>query len=904
MKRFRIGIDLGTTNCAVAYTALDDPQGATSVLAIPQPETAHSQGEWPTLPSFLYHPPRGSQEEWIAGRWARERALEVPGRVVHSAKSWLIHHATDRHARFLPLGADGDALLSPVEALTALLKTLETAWNAAHPDAPMAEQEVAITVPASFDPAAQQLTLEAAREAGLTDAILLEEPQAAFYAWLEAAGDQGEGLLDQKEGRVHVLVVDLGGGTTDFSLFAVERGDPVEPGEQQGPRLRRLAVSNHLLLGGDNLDLALAHHIEGRLETGDAGLPPTAFARLLAECRRIKEEALCEPPESERVWPVAVAMPGRSLLAGTLRAEVSAREIRRLLLEGFFPEVGPRERPATGGGGLREIGLPYAKEPAVTRHLAAFVRERPAIDALLCNGGLTKAPEIRERLLEHLARWQEGEKPRLLENRQPDLAVARGAARFLHLRAMGDPSRIEAGAASAYYLGVGDGKGLCVLPIGTAAEAPALAESRGLSALVGKAALFPLYRNTRRSGDGAGDLVRLDDTFASLPPVETLLSVPEGKEIPANPRVRVRVRTTLRATGLLRVELLCVEPGLHWPEPWPLEFSLRGAVPSGKESGAASGESASRTGASASLPTASEAMAQRIGAKASRGGKLTANAIFGAAEKVIGAARSDWTGGMVRELFDRWLPQARHRQVSPLHEEAWLQVAGYLMRPGLGMPGDTERINAFWPELGRAPFFPRKAVRLQRWICARRVAAGLNAERAIALWGEASAEWPDGGVPSAEVAQLAGALESLPVRLRGELARQLGEALLAEPDHVALWRGLGRLLSRALFHAGTGQIVPPERVVELWERLRRVEVGETIRPEAANAWLRAARLTGLRPLDLPGNVRRQIDDRLKKWGLNEVRRHPLHEVVPIVVAQQQSALLGESLPSGLVLEAS
>ncbi len=896
MRRFRIGIDLGTTNCAVAYTAIDDHDGRTSVLPIPQPESEQTRGAWPTLPSFLYHPPGAPQEEWIAGRWAQARALEVPGRVVHSAKSWLIHHATDRRARFLPLGADGDALLSPVEALTALLATLAKAWNAAHPDAPMAEQEVAITVPASFDPAAQQLTLEAAHEAGLTGAILLEEPQAAFYAWLEAAGDDGEQLLKgKKEGRVHVLVVDLGGGTTDFSLFAVERG------KDEAPHLRRLAVSNHLLLGGDNLDLALAHHIEQRLGDG-SGLPPTAFARLLAQCRRIKEEALGEPAGSERVWPIAVAMPGKSLLAGTLRGEVSAREIRRLLLEGFFPEVGARERPATGGGGLREIGLPYAKEPAVTRHLAEFVRERPAIDALLCNGGLTKAPEIRERLLEHLARWQEGAAPELLENREPDLAVSRGAARFLHLRAMGDPSRIEAGAASAYYLGVGDGNALCVLPIGAAAEAPALAESRGLSALIGKAAQFPLYRNMRRTGDQPGDLVRLEDEFTPLPPVETLLSVPEGKEAPTNPRLRVRVQTTLRATGLLCVELLCVEPGLKWPEPWPLEFSLRGtAAPMAKEAGGASNGAVS--GTASSLAAASQAMAHLIAANASRGAKLTANAIFSAAEKVIGAARSDWTGGMVRELFDGWLKTARYRQASPLHEEAWLQVAGYLMRPGIGMPGDTERINALWAELGRAPFFPRKAVRLQRWICARRVAAGLSTERALALWGEASAEWPSGGVPSAEVALLAGALESLPVRLRSELARQLGEALLAEPDHVALWRGLGRLLSRALFHAGTGQIVPPERVVELWERLRRVEVGETIRPEAAGAWLRAGRLTGLRPLDLPGNVRRQIDDRLKRWGLNEVRRHPLHEVVPIVVAQQQSALLGESLPPGLIVEA-
>jgi len=876
---YRIGIDLGTTNCALAATAAGDGQGHSFVLEIAQREGAETTGFSTTLPSFLYLPPDGG--EWTPGRWARDRMREVPGRVIGSAKSWLIHHRADRRARFLPMGGDvaREEQLSPVEASARLLAALREAWDARYPAAPFVEQEIAITVPASFDPAAQQLTLEAAREAGFPEGtLLLEEPQAAFYAWLETPEEAAR--LEERESAAHVLVVDLGGGTTDFSLFSLE---PV-PGAS--PRLSRIAVSNHLLLGGDNLDLALAHDLEKRLERE---LPPTAFARLLARCREIKEEALSLEPGSDpaRRWPVAVPLPGASLLAGTLRAEISAREVERLLLEGFFPDVGAGERPLTGGGGLREVGLPYARDPAVTRHLADFLRGRPRVDFLLCNGGLTKAPAIRARLLENLTRWQEGAAPVLLENTEPDLAVARGAARFLHLRAMGDPSRIEAGASAAYYAGVGEGKAVCVLPLGAQAEVAFTTEHRGLRALVGEPAVFPLYRHPRRPGDAVGDLVRLEEGFLELPPVETRLTLPEGEARVA--QLPVHLRTTLRATGLLRVEL--VAAGGRKLPPWPLEFSLRG------ETRSTGGGGGMRSGPD--LKTAPQILRAEMTGPRKSWEKLTANAILTELEKELGQPRAAWDGVTVRALFDAWLPLAEHRSRSPEHEEAWLQLGGYWLRPGCGMPGDRERLEAFWPTLGNPSAFPRKAVKLQRWIAGRRLAAGLNADRALALWKQAAADWKK-ALPSAEAALLAGALESLPVPLRDELARRMADAVLARPDQTAFWRAVGRLLSRALFHEGTGQVVPPETVVAIWEKLRRVEVPEPVRGEAAAAWLRAGRLTGLRPLDLPGETRRRMDDLLRRWEISEVRRHPLHEVVPVVVADR-SALLGESLPPGLTL---
>lgn len=874
----------------MASVPCDSTSGLGDVLSIPQPETNHSTGTHSTLPSFLYLPPE-RDGGWIAGRFARARAAEVPGRVVHSAKSWLVHHAADRRAKFLPL-ASGDLaatdLISPVEALSLLLRTLSSAWNDAHPGVPLSLQEVAITVPASFDPAAQQLTLEAARDAGFpASTMLLEEPQAAFYAWLEKESTALE-ALGGGDRKSHVLVVDIGGGTTDLSLFSVEpRPDSAIP------RLQRIAVSDHVLLGGDNLDLSLAHFLEERLTPGSQ-LPPSTFAQLLARCREIKEEALGTESEVGKVWPVAVSKPGASLLSGTLRCEVSSIEIAALLLEGFFPRVTAGEHPLRAAPGLREMGLPYAKDPAVTRHLSDFLRGRAPVDFILFNGGLTKAPSIRRRILENLADWQAEHIPSVLENTDPDLAVALGAARFLHLRSTGDASRIEAGASHSYYIRVGADSALCLLPQGAPAEKAFTSGRSDLRALVGKPASFELMRHARRPDDQAGDVVALaDEGFSPLPPVETILAPPVGARAPSNPSVRVGLRTRLRSTGLLRVELLCVEPGLRWDEPWPLEFSLRG------------GKSASFASRSADMSDAvtraGEQLAALLDPSRKTRQKLTANAIFTVGEKALGNAKATWSGGIVRRLFDIWLDAAPQRFHSAEHEETWLHLAGWFLRPGCGMTGDTARSASLAEIITAPPRFGSGAVKIQRWICARRIAAGLDAANAEAIWKAAAAEWLDGAAPSAEIALLAGALESLGADTRRNLLRRLVKAIEVQPKNPAYWKALGRLLSRVLFHAGAEQILAPAFVDEAWEVLRDIDPGEALRPEAAAAWLRAARITGLRPVDVPKTTRNQIDALLKRWDVTEVRRRVLHECVPLA-ASDQTGLLGEAPPPGLTLQ--
>lgn len=889
MSSFRIGIDLGTTNSALASVPCASTSGHSEVLAISQPETAHSAISQPTLPSFLYLPP-DQIKQWVAGRFARARASEVPGRVVHSAKSWLVHHATDRRAKFLPLGSSDlspSDLISPVDALSNLLKTLASAWNEAHPDAPLASQDVAITVPASFDPAAQQLTLEAAREAGFPGScILLEEPQAAFYAWLENDDAALEALAVGNQ-KSHVLVVDIGGGTTDLSLFAV---DP-RP-DSPLPRLQRIAVSDHVLLGGDNLDLSLAHFLEEKLTPG-AQLPPSTFAQLLARCREIKEDALGAEFEEGKVWPVAVSKPGTSLLSGTLRCEVSSSEISTLLLEGFFPLVTAGEHPLRAAPGLREMGLPYAKDPAVTRHLSDFLRGREAVDFILFNGGLTKAPAIRSRILENLSRWQPGHIPKVLENTDPDLAVARGAARFLHLRATGDTSRIEAGASHSYYMRVGQNSALCLLPQGALAEKNFTAGHPDLRALIGKPASFELLRNARRPDDLPGNVVSTDgEGFSELPAVETILAPQQGARAPSDPSVRVEIRTCLRSTGLLRVELLCAEPGLRWDAPWPLEFSLRGRASTAQKRSADTSDAVTRAG---------EQLAALLDPSRKTRQKLTANTIFTVGEKALGNQKSAWTGGIVRRLFDIWLEAAPQRFNSADHEETWLHLAGWFLRPGCGMNGDSERAAALAEILAAPPRYASGAVKIHRWICARRIAAGLNAAQSEAIWNAAAAEWRQGCAPSAEVALLAGALESIGSETRISIHRRLTEAINAQPKNPAFWKALGRLLSRVLFHAGTEQILPPEFVEEAWGVLEEIDPGESLRPEAAAAWLRAARLTGLRPMDVSKSTRNQIDSLLRRWDINEVRRRVLHEVVPLATSDQ-TGLLGEAPPPGLTLQ--
>jgi len=600
--RYSVGIDLGTTNSAIAELDLavepagpGEPLPAALSLEVPQIVAPAEVVARPLLPSFVYLPspveapkgafdlPWGPSGDSVVGQYARDRGALVPGRLVSSAKSWLSHPGVDRRGQLLPVGADPEVpRLSPVEASARILRHLRAAWDALHGER-LADQAVTLTVPASFDAVARELTVRAAAEAGLPQLTLLEEPQAALYAWVQNAGDAWRKSV--RPGDV-ILVVDVGGGTSDFSLIAV--------GEEEGRlALSRLAVGDHILLGGDNVDLALAHLVQERLRAEGRKLDAWQFAALTYACRQAKEH-----PELESKGVVPLAIPGRGsgLVGGTIRTELSWRELRNVV-EGFFPEVDADAVPATQRRtGLTTLGLPYAQDPGVTRHLAAFLRraggaaKKPGATfihptAILFNGGVFKDAALQERVASLVERWvleERGPRLKRLASTSLDLAVAEGAA-YSGLARRGRGIRIRGGTARAYYVGVEAAapavpgyappvRAVCLAPFGmeegTAVEVPALE----VGAVVGERTSFRFFASSSRREDQPGTVVEDLDELAELPPIEAELPAREGS---AGEVLPVGLRASATEVGTLELQLVARDPG-HAGAAWKLEFSVRG----------------------------------------------------------------------------------------------------------------------------------------------------------------------------------------------------------------------------------------------------------------------------------------------------------------------------------------
>jgi hypothetical protein len=600
--RLSVGIDLGTTNTALASRPLAR-DGKVEPFEVPQLVRPGEVRPRPLLPSFLYlpHPselPSGAAAlPWdagpreVAGELARALGALTPVRLVASAKSWLSHPALDRRAAALPAGAPPEVpRISPLDASARFLAHLRAAWDAVvakdDPGLALASQRVTLTVPASFDAVARELTVEAARAAGLPQVVLLEEPQAALYAWVDAMGDGWRKAV--RPGDL-VLVVDVGGGTTDFSLIAV-----VDRGGELG--LERVAVGDHILLGGDNMDLALAHALAEKLAREGRQLDRWQQVALAQAARQAKEALFADG--SLRSAPVAIPGRGSSLVGGAIRTELLRDELLGSLVDGFFPRVEVSARPmAPRRTGLTTLGLPYAADPAVTRHLASFLaRHRASLgeaapiplagksflhpSAILFNGGVMKAPALAGRIEEVLGSWLAAEgapPPRVLPAADLDLAVARGAAAYGWVRE-GHGIRIRGGTARAYYVGVEAAmpavpgvpppvRAVCLAPMGmeegTSAELPG--EEVGL--VVGEPARFRLFASSVRREDRPGDVVEDEAELSELPPVETELP-PDGRA--AGDVVPVRLRAHVTEIGT--IELECLERG---GRAWKLEWSLR-----------------------------------------------------------------------------------------------------------------------------------------------------------------------------------------------------------------------------------------------------------------------------------------------------------------------------------------
>jgi molecular chaperone DnaK (HSP70) len=881
VARYIIGIDLGTTNTVVAAVDTRAPEVAVQAVAVRQPVAAGAVDLRPQLPSFVFLDPDGTR---VVGEHARNQGARQPARTIASAKSWLCHGGVDRRAAILPWGVDSGHKLSPVEASSLILAHLRAAWDEAHPEAEarFAEQDLIVTVPASFDEAARELTLEAARKAGLPAVVLLEEPQAAFYAWMNA--QPAARLLHAGE---RVLVFDVGGGTTDFTLIGVKEGGAFE----------RTAVGDHLLLGGDNVDLALARGLEARIAAESEGrkLDTLELHELVHACRHAKETLLVDEG-LERV-PVTVSARGSRLIGGTLRQELARPELEAILFDGFFPLVGPKDFARRSRSGLHEFGLPYAADAAITRHLAVFLARHgsPRIDAVLFNGGTMTPPALRRRLLAQIAQWQPAPAPRELTASAPELAVAEGAAHYgLVRRGLG--ARIGGGTPRSFYAGVGKIDGgetaVCVAPMGLH-EGQTVELERDFRLVTNRPVSFKLYSSTTRE-DAAGAVIPLDDELLELPPIVSALRAPGRGE--------VTVHLQVRLTEVGALEIWCAEPGGEGGS-WRLSFDMR--------SGGARTEEAQETGA-APHPALAQVRTQLASSFA--GPPQALAGIMKELEERLGP-RDEWSMATSRGLFDATLELEPQRRRSAEHEARWLHLAGFCLRPGTGAALDDWRSKSLWLiyQAGLAHENTEQC-RLAWWITWRRVAGGLNKGQQDQIWLPLSPLFVPGPQskrkkytlkPSreelAEMLRCLASLERLAPASKVALGDQLVlrlESKSQRAEGLNLW-ALARLGARLPLYGPLDAVVPVD-TVSLWiEALSKHSWPEPRKVAFSLAQL--ARRTGDRSRDIDDGLRARVVDWLRAAGAE--RAAVLVSEVVALEAREQQVAFGDTLPPGLRLVA-
>ncbi|MDA7417622.1 hsp70 family protein [Xenophilus arseniciresistens] len=909
--RFHVGIDLGTTHTVLAFAPVEG--GAIQVFGIAQSVAAGEVATRPLLPSLRFHAqasalaaadlglPWPSPERAVLGAFARELGQQTPGRLVASAKSWLSHPAVDRTAPILPWGAPEDVdKVSPLEASASYLRHLRQAWDHAHPAAPLAQQAIVLTVPASFDEGARQLTLQAAALAGLPQVHLLEEPQAAFYDWVHARRGQ---LAQALAGTRRLLVVDVGGGTTDLSLIDITL-------DAQGqPQLARTGVGEHLVLGGDNMDLALARWIEPRLSgSGQAGAPRLSavqLAQLTQRCRSAKERLLAADGPLDTT--VTLQGGGSRLIGGARSAPLTRADVDGLLIDGFFPQVAADARPRRARAALVEFGLPYASDAAITRHIAAFLQDQGGAlpDAVLLNGGVFHAAALRERLLATLRSWQPaGATPmRLLDAPQLDAAVARGAVAFAMARA-GQAPRIRSAAARAYYLLLDDGQGVCLLPHGAPEGEVQRLDSQRFGLRLGRPVRFRLATSSVDLKHRAGELMAPQAALLPLPPIATVLHPPAGAAAaPAPlPQVQVRLEAQITEVGTLQVHCVAVADAR---QRWQLEFQLRG------DAATPSQPAGSAPRAHPRLDEALAAIARVYGDRKKDVDAKEVRQLRGTLERLLGE-RARWDAPLLRALFDALLQGARRRRRSLQHERSWFNLAGFTLRPGYGDALDDWRMQQMWELFGPGIAHSHDSQQWSEWWTLwRRIAGGLDSQAQEMVY-EVIAYYlqPEGGTDIArpegppmqaldELLRMAAAFERIAPAHKTQFGGWLLQRLQRSPA-AHLWWALGRLGARQPLYASAHHVLPAA-TAQAWLAHIDAEHPDWARQEAAAfAVAQIARATGDRARDLPQAMRLQLADQLDaaraapSWaaGLREVQA--LDE-------QDTRRVFGDDMPAGLVL---
>ncbi len=865
-----IGIDLGTTNSALAWI---DPAEADDVsfppihvFDVPQLVAANRVETRRTLPSFLL-----LEDSQPVGLYAREQGALIPTKLVHSAKSWLSNAQVDRTAKILPWDSqEAGRVLSPVEVSARYLATFREAWDqSGRPE--LAAQNIVLTVPASFDEEARELTVAAAAEAGFPRLTLVEEPAAAFYSWI--AGNLAQSRKNLFDGQT-VLVCDVGGGTSDFTLIRVSR-------ENDRIEFTRTAVGRHLLLGGDNLDLTLSWLVENKL---GAQLSLRQRSGLRRQCSSAKERLLSDPrlPSVE----VIVLGSGSALVGKSLKTEILREEALELTLEGFLPLTKRGTMPQDEKRSLfRELGLPYETDPAITKHLGAFLESAGQIpDAILFNGGFFIPEVCRQRVADAVEHWY-GKRPEIFENRDLDLAVARGAAYYAYVRSTGAGVVVRGGLPRAYYVGIGDDAAVCLVPRGAEEGATLEVDRDDLHVVANRPVRFALFSSLARSDDAVGQLVPLEPEFHRHAPLEAVLRFGKVGERD------VPVKLGARLTEVGTLETWCESKITD--HRWRLQFELRKAVPGAPAS-------AARPTAIVSDEAVRQAVAMIAGVfGAASNAPVTPEELPAKIEQLLGLGRNSWPVAAARELADAFLANGEGRRKNAAYEARWLNLCGFCLRPGFGFPGDAYRIEQVRRVYAAGLQFGNQAQNeIDWWIFWGRVAGGLNRNQQVDVFQRIAAILLPRGNKKAprinsslqrEMWRTASSLELLPPGTRTEL----GDAILRGAKEIplsanGLWC-LSRLGARQLFYGPANQVLPATAATRWIEALLKVNGAE-------DALAAIARHTGDPVRDVPAKIFDAVRARLTS------ERH-----LAILEGEENQddralgRIFGESLPSGLKL---
>ncbi len=947
-SRYIVGIDLGTTNSAVAYVDTQTARPKVESFSVEQWVDFGTLESRQLLPSFHYQPTAPENSSFakavggesntaasIVGSLARDRGLQLPGRQISSAKSWLCHEGVNRRAPILPWQCDDDVeKLSPVEASSRYLSHIRKCWDSKYRSHPLAEQDVVLTLPASFDQVARQLTVEAAAMAGLPRVLLIEEPQAAFYAWLNLHHDGWAKIVTAGQ---TILVCDIGGGTTDFTLIRVRAAH--ENADAQAAKtlldrdehtlsLHRVAVGQHLILGGDNLDLALAKFAERKISAGKH-LPPRVWDALRQACRVTKETLLGK--SAPKQYTIHLPGTGSRIVSSGSQVEITAEEVQTVILDGFFPACQLTDRPLAQQTGFQEFGLPFANDPAITKHLAAFLwdhrrdgradEELQAMsdvelakpDWILFNGGVLESSQIKQRIVDAIAKWFAGSasiaadwQVGVLEGDRLDVAVSRGAAYFGQVR-RGDGVRIEAKLARSYYVTVSQSppRAVCVIPGSASPGDKFRLDAMPFELTVGQPVQFPISYSSTRLADRASECYDLDQqNFSDLPPIRTVLEFP-GKR--RQERLPVVLETELSQIGTLQLWCVATES----PQRWKLEFDIRATTETDRT---ASESSAAQSGIvdESVQAAARSAIEECFGAN----GTLKPSQLMQTLAERLEKSRQAWPPSLLRSMWQDLMDFESGRHRSADHETRWLNLLGYVLRPGYGLAADDWRVAQSWRAVYGRLAFATPSSRSESLILWRRLAGGFTAGQQLAVYQQVAgplrglldpirrAKGGSSVAPNelAELLRLVGSLELLPKSEKSQLGRWLLELQKVKKwsfSSAAIFWTLGRLGSRVPTYGPLNTVIDTSEV-ELW--LEQLLARPAIDHESTYqlALLQCARLVNDRYRDIDSDLRKRI------IVLFEQTSAPEHYVTLVkcggqLATEEATQILGESLPLGLTL---